>query len=81
MKRGHVPLRTCRVCRRKAPKVELLRLVVREGRLAEDEGQLAAGYGVYCCREGVCRERLGRKLGKRKKNGRAGKKNTEHQPR
>ena len=65
MKRGHVPLRTCRVCRRKAPQGELQRLVEQQGQLVVDEGQVAAGRGVYCCRDGACRERLGKKLGKR----------------
>lgn len=67
MRRGHVPLRTCRVCRRQAPKQELMRLVVQQGHLVEDERKLAAGCGVYCCRDGACRERLGKKLGKRNK--------------
>lgn len=68
MKRGHVPMRTCRVCRRRAPKQELQRWVVEEGRLVADERLLAVGYGLYCCREGSCRERLGKKkLGKRNK--------------
>lgn len=66
MKRGHVPMRTCRVCRRQAPKQEFNRLVVQQGLLVDDERQLAPGYGVYCCRDGTCRERLGKKLGKRK---------------
>lgn len=65
MRRGHVPLRTCRVCRRKAPKQEFQRLVNLQGHLVDDAGQDAPGYGVYCCRDGVCRERLGRKLGRR----------------
>ena len=67
MRRGHVPLRTCRVCRRQAPKRELMRMVVQQGRLVDDERKLAAGSGVYCCRDGACRERLGKKLGKRNK--------------
>lgn len=66
MKRGHVPMRTCRVCRKRAPKQELQRWIVEEGCLVADERLLAAGYGLYCCRDGACRERLGKKLGKRK---------------
>ncbi|MHB1350576.1 MAG: DUF448 domain-containing protein [Desulfobulbus sp.] len=67
MKRGHVPLRTCVVCRRRAPKTELDRWLFQEGRLAHDERQQAPGFGHYCCRDGACRERIGIKLGKRKK--------------
>lgn len=60
MRRGHVPLRTCRACRRKAPKQELERLFEDGGRLIVDAEQRAPGRGVYCCRDGACRERLDR---------------------
>lgn len=61
MRRGHVPMRTCRSCRRKAPKRELERLIEVDGRLDVDATQQAPGRGVYCCRVGACRERLDRK--------------------
>jgi predicted RNA-binding protein YlxR (DUF448 family) len=47
--------RTCRVCRRKAPKQTLLRLVIREGnRIEADAGQTAPGRGWYLCRTEKC---------------------------
>ena len=60
MKRGHVPVRTCRGCGRKAPQVELVRLVMQEGALKEDPGRRESGRGVYVCNNELCRTRLER---------------------
>jgi predicted RNA-binding protein YlxR (DUF448 family) len=47
--------RSCRVCRRKADKKALLRLVIREGsRIEADPGQTAPGRGWYLCRTEKC---------------------------
>ncbi|MBI5584681.1 MAG: YlxR family protein [Deltaproteobacteria bacterium] len=47
--------RSCRVCRRKADKKALLRLVIREGnRIEADPGQTAPGRGWYLCRTEQC---------------------------
>lgn len=58
----HVPLRTCVVCRQKAPKKTLLRHVCRveqEGpRAIVDEKQILSGRGVYVCLRESCQERL-----------------------
>ena len=58
----HVPLRSCAVCREKAPKQTLLRHVCRieeEGtRVIVDEKQILPGRGVYVCRRKSCQERL-----------------------
>ena len=57
-----VPLRTCVVCRRKAPKRELLRHVCLAGdgavRVMADQEQRLPGRGFYACAEEACRERL-----------------------
>ena len=53
---GHVPTRTCAGCGRRAPKVELVRFVAREGTLVEG-GPSAPGRGVYTCRRLSCFER------------------------
>jgi predicted RNA-binding protein YlxR (DUF448 family) len=58
MKRGHIPIRTCRGCGRKVSKLELVRLVMVNGALVEDPDQNVAGRGVYCCRNEQCRTRL-----------------------
>ncbi|MCL7487277.1 MAG: DUF448 domain-containing protein [Desulfobulbaceae bacterium] len=70
MKRGHVPIRTCRSCRRKAPKHELSRFVLEHGRLVDDDqgqgqGQ-GRGYGFYCCPDTACRTMIYKKLRKQK---------------
>ncbi|HEB49823.1 MAG TPA: YlxR family protein [Desulfobulbus sp.] len=58
MRRGHVPIRTCRGCGRKAPKQELIRLVLRQGRVIEDPEQTMDGRGAYCCADETCRQRF-----------------------
>ena len=58
MKRGHVPVRTCRGCGVKAPQPELLRLVMRDGELIEDPLRRKTGRGVYICKTELCRTRL-----------------------
>ena len=62
MKRGHVPVRTCLGCRKKAPGHELRRFVLREGRLVEDT--TGTGYGLYCCPGEECWTKLLKKLRK-----------------
>ncbi|HER62938.1 MAG TPA: DUF448 domain-containing protein [Desulfobacteraceae bacterium] len=64
MKRGHVPIRTCRSCRRKAPKHELSRFVLEHGRLVDDDQ--GRGYGFYCCPRNACRTMIDKKLRKQK---------------
>lgn len=58
MRRGHVPVRTCRGCGRKGPQAELLRFVLVKGALIEDQQAMLAGRGIYCCNHPTCRERL-----------------------
>ena len=58
MKTGHVPMRTCRGCGRKAPKAELTRFVLRKGLLHEDTGKRMVGRGAYCCANVACRNRF-----------------------
>lgn len=58
MNRGHIPERTCRGCGRKGPRSGLLRFVVVEGRLVEDQQGWMPGKGIYCCGEATCRQRL-----------------------
>jgi predicted RNA-binding protein YlxR (DUF448 family) len=49
------PIRTCAGCGRKAPQVELLRFVARDGALAHS--QRGPGRGAYTCRRLACFER------------------------
>jgi predicted RNA-binding protein YlxR (DUF448 family) len=54
--RGHVPVRTCAGCGRKAPKSQLRRFVARGGRLAV-AGPADPGRGAYTCDRLLCFER------------------------
>lgn len=58
MRRGHIPERTCRGCGHKKTRADLLRFVVIEGRLVEDQQGGTPGRGIYCCNQITCRERL-----------------------
>ena len=49
------PVRTCAGCGRKAPQVELLRFVARDGTLTHSPK--GTGRGVYTCRRLACFER------------------------
>ncbi|MCL1981176.1 MAG: DUF448 domain-containing protein [Proteobacteria bacterium] len=73
MRRGHVPLRTCRGCGRKGPQAELLRFIVADGVLTEDQRGVLAGRGIYCCNHTTCRERLAKSKKIRKRTDRAGR--------
>jgi hypothetical protein len=53
---AHVPLRTCVGCGGRAPKRELLRLVLVDGRIRPDVGAVAPGRGAYVHRERACVE-------------------------
>ncbi|HEU0167520.1 MAG TPA: YlxR family protein [Chloroflexota bacterium] len=41
------PIRTCLACGARAPKAELLRLVLRDGAVTRDERQRLSGRGAY----------------------------------
>lgn len=51
---GHVPIRTCAGCGRKAPQRELLRFRAERGDLVAGAGP---GRGAYTCRRLACFER------------------------
>lgn len=54
----HVPIRSCCACRKRAPKVELIRFFrSSEDRLEIDETQRAEGRGAYVCPSLFCFER------------------------
>lgn len=56
MKRGHVPLRTCKGCGSKRPQHQLRRLIMLQGKLVE--AKKSAGRAVYCCPTEGCWKRL-----------------------
>jgi predicted RNA-binding protein YlxR (DUF448 family) len=58
MRRRHIPLRTCIVCRQSKDKRELVRLVrTSEGELVVDETGKKNGRGAYLCRQRTCWEK------------------------
>jgi uncharacterized protein len=52
-----VPERTCVGCRGRAPKAELLRVVVHEGSIVPDPAGSAPGRGAYVHRDPACVDR------------------------
>ena len=60
MKRGHIPVRMCVICRSRAPQGELTRHTGRIGELCPDEGKRRPGRGWYVCMEKRCLEKLAR---------------------
>lgn len=48
-KKGHIPERTCIVCRKKLPKKELLRFCVKDNQIVLDKTQKEGGRGAYFC--------------------------------
>jgi len=48
-KKGHIPERTCVVCRKKTSKWDLLRFCIKEGKVLWDKEQKKGGRGVYTC--------------------------------
>jgi predicted RNA-binding protein YlxR (DUF448 family) len=68
---GHVPMRMCVICRRRAPKKTLARFTLSpEGKLPlPDHRQNAPGRGLYLCEQPRCREAFARRWTIRKTKG------------
>lgn len=62
--RGHLPLRTCLVCRGKRPKKDMVRLVAdpEAGAVVSDAKQVMKGRGAYACRECIPELRLNKRV-------------------
>ncbi|MFH1490374.1 MAG: YlxR family protein [Pseudomonadota bacterium] len=57
--KGHIPIRTCLSCGRKAGKSELVRFVLDErGCLCRDERMRLPGRGAYVCKNRSCLEKM-----------------------
>ena len=57
MRRKHVPLRTCVVCRSRGSKRALTRLVGTDAGVQVDSGGKMSGRGAYLCEDPACWER------------------------
>lgn len=67
---GHIPERTCVICRKKQGKSELLRFVLLEDEVVIDLEKKIQARGYYVCDDNVCLLRIDKWLKKkiRKKN-------------
>jgi len=66
-KKGHIPERSCVVCKKKLPKVELIRLCYKEGEILIDTKQILGGRGAYLCKDCITKKDLPKVQAKLKK--------------
>ena len=56
--KGHVPVRTCVICKEKGSKNSMHRFVISNGILIFDEKNMLPGRGYYFCDKEKCRDSL-----------------------
>ncbi|MBC8313814.1 MAG: DUF448 domain-containing protein [Candidatus Cloacimonetes bacterium] len=66
-KKGHIPKRSCVICRKKDEKSNLQRFIIKNGNIIFDENWKMFGRGFYHCKNSQCVEKLAKWLKKRKK--------------
>ena len=64
---GHIPERTCVICKKKNEKSKLLRFVIKNNVIVFDYKQKMQGRGYYCCGISNCLNKLEKWMKKRKK--------------
>ena len=64
---GHIPERTCVICKKKNEKSNLIRFVIKNNLIVFDYKQRMQNRGYYCCRTTNCKDKLEKWLKKRKK--------------
>jgi hypothetical protein len=65
--KGHIPVRTCVICREKGSKCSMHRFVIQKGVIILDEKNILEGRGYYFCDKEKCRASLDSWLKKVKK--------------
>jgi len=55
---GHIPQRTCVICRQKTDQGKLLRFVLLKGKYVIDPQRVLSGRGYYCCEAKECVEKI-----------------------
>jgi uncharacterized protein len=65
--KGHIPVRTCVICREKGSKCSMHRFVIQKGAILFDEKKILEGRGYYFCDKEKCRASLDSWLKKVKK--------------
>lgn len=66
-KKGHVPVRTCVICKEKGVKSSMHRFVIKDGTILFDEKNVLEGRGYYHCDKEKCKASLNSWLKKVKK--------------
>ena len=61
---GHIPIRTCLACGKRAPQGELLRLALTDDKVRPDPRRRLPGRGVYLCPAPACLAALKSRPGK-----------------
>jgi len=73
-KAGHIPERTCIVCRKKSEKQKLIKFVLLDSEIVFDLNSDMKGRGYYVCDDNRCLQKLDKRVMKmlisRKSNGR-----------
>ncbi|MCK4339378.1 MAG: DUF448 domain-containing protein [Candidatus Cloacimonetes bacterium] len=64
---GHIPERTCVICKKKNEKSNLIRFVIKNNLIVFDYKQRMQNRGYYCCQTSNCKDKLEKWLKKRKK--------------
>ena len=62
---GHIPQRTCVICKLKQAKVELLRFIIADHEAVFDLAKKIPGRGHYVCDKNVCLKKMDKWLKKR----------------
>lgn len=63
-KAGHIPLRTCVVCRRKTEKKQLMRFVLLDSEIVFDMNCEIKKRGYYVCDDNSCLQKLEKRVKK-----------------
>ncbi len=71
---GHIPQRTCIICRKKSEKQKLMKFVLLDTEIVFDLNSDMKGRGYYVCNENSCLQKLDKRVMKlitsRKSDGR-----------
>jgi len=65
--KGHIPIRTCVICKEKGSKCSMHRFVIQKSAILFDEKNILDGRGYYFCDKEKCRASLDSWLKKAKK--------------
>ena len=61
---GHIPLRTCVICRRKIEKKHLMRFILLDSEIVFDLNCDVEKRGYYVCNDNMCLQKLEKKVKK-----------------